>query len=288
MITLNKNGNSNIVKPFLRWAGGKTWLIKYIPHIITFKFENYHEPFLGSGSLYFHLFSNKKINKNAFLSDSNSDLINAFMQVKNNLDKVICYLNEYKNDEYFYYKIRNKVAVNDHEKAAIFIYLNRTSFNGIYRVNRKGVYNVPFGFKKYKELFNYNNFNLVKNSLRKVRFFKGDFSRIINNINENDFIFFDPPYTVAHSNNGFIKYNQKLFSLEDQKRLSNLLREIDKKKAYFLLTNAKHENIKRIFSNHAYTYELDRPSVIGGKLAKRETITEYIFTNFLVKELNKA
>lgn len=271
------NIEDKIVKsePFLRWAGGKRWFLKYIDQIIPEEFNNYHEPFLGGGAVYFHL-EHKKI---AFLSDLNPELIETYSCVKNKLDKVITTLSSFKNTETQYYKIRSKKFDNDFERAAQFIYLNKTSFNGIYRVNKNGDYNVPYGFRKNTKIVQKENLKIVSSMLQNAQLINDDFSVLLNNINENDFVFIDPPYTVAHENNGFIEYNQKIFSLEDQKRLCTIIEKIKDVGAFYILTNAKHDSIKKIYSKIDKPIVLSRNSTIGGKGARREQFKEYIFTN---------
>lgn len=264
-------------KPFLRWAGGKRWFLKDINRFLPEKMNNYHEPFLGGGSVFFYLKS-KNI---SYLSDSNEALINAYTQVRDHLDDVYSILNAYKNTKEEYYEIRSKSYENVISQAAQFIYLNRTNFNGIYRVNLKGKYNVPYGYKKYKILFDYDLFlnasRALKNSVLQVC----DFKQVIDQIHENDFVFLDPPYTVSHIKNGFIKYNEKLFSWEDQKRLARTIENIKNKGAYYLLTNAKHISVEQLYGKVDKPVSIKRHSVIGGTKAKREEIQELIFTNVL-------
>lgn len=264
------------IKPFLRWAGGKRWLLKEIDRLIDINnFNTYHEPFVGGGSVFMHLNPNR-----AIISDSNQSLANAYSQVRDNVNDLIQYLTEYENTEEFYYKIRNEKFGNDIEEAAKFIYLNQTSFNGIYRVNSKGEYNVPYGHR-IKHKIDLENLSNVSAILQDIIINVDDFDSSINNIRPDDIIFLDPPYTVAHNNNGFIQYNQKIFSLEDQYRLAQFIRNIKEIGAYYIMTNAAHNSIREIFANGDTMYELDRASLIGGKNAKREKYSELILTNLL-------
>lgn len=274
-----KKENKNLIKPFLRWAGGKTWLLKDIIDYLPGKFNNYYEPFLGGGSVYIHLKSIGKIQNDAFLSDQNEDLINTYNVIKYQPNKLIDILKDYKNEKEFYYTIRDQKHSDIILKAAQFIFLNRTSFNGIYRVNLKGEYNVPYGFKEYKSLFDFDNILKLSNLFQDASFIYCDFAETLGKIQKGDLVFLDPPYTVAHENNGFIKYNQKIFAWEDQIRLEEYIELIKSKKAYFILTNAVHFNINNLFQKVGSKHILNRYSVVGGKGAKREEISEYIFTN---------
>jgi len=266
------------IKPFLRWAGGKRWLIRHIESIKKIKINNYFEPFLGGGSIFFNIDNFE----NAYLSDLNCELIETYNCLKNDVEKVITKLKTYSNDEELYYKIRKIRYDDEYDRAAKFIFLNRTSFNGVYRVNRQGEFNVPFGFRrKDMDLVDPDNLKKVSQKLKNANIVCQDFFQIENNIKKGDFIFLDPPYTVAHENNGFIQYNQKIFSLEDQVRLSKLVEIIKEKEAFYILTNAKHDAILEIYKNIDDPIVLTRSSTIGGTGARREGFNEYIFSNCL-------
>lgn len=262
-------------KPFLRWAGGKKWLHKHINSLLpTAGFNNYHEPFLGGGAMFFCI----QPKNHAFLSDVNEDLISTYQALKEEPNEIVKELRKYKNEEAFYYDMREKKFTNPIRLAAKFIYLNQTSFNGIYRVNLKGEYNVPYGYRT-KDFIDVENLLQVSRVLQTANIFQGDFESSKKNIKKKDLVFLDPPYTVSHNNNGFIKYNQKLFSLEDQYRLSNVIDTIKSKGAYYILTNAAHAVIADIFEKGDRRIELNRANLIGGVNAQRGHTTEYIFTN---------
>lgn len=265
---------NNIVKPFLRWAGGKSWLVKHLQKLRTIEFNNYHEPFLGGGATFFSMNPQKQ----SYLSDLNSDLINTYIALRDSVEEVISKLDSFENTEEQYYIVRSKEFTNDIDKAAKFIYLNQTSYNGIYRVNLKGVYNVPYGFRK-KDFLDPILLRSVSSSLANSSLFQSDFEIVKEHILPNDFVFLDPPYTVSHNDNGFIKYNEKLFSLEDQYRLSEMISFIKEHDAHYILTNAAHHKVKEIFNHNDNVYELSRANLIGGTNAKRGSTNELIFTN---------
>jgi DNA adenine methylase len=267
------------IKPFLRWAGGKTWLLKRVNQFIPEKIHNYYEPFLGGGAIFFCLKQLGKLKNKSILADTNKDLIDCFLQVRDNVEQVIEHLKNYKNEKYFYYLMRDLTPNSDSEKAAKFIYLNRTSFNGIYRVNLNGKYNVPYGFKTYNTLFDFDNLRGASDCLANAEIVHNDFQPCLDDIGKDDLAFLDPPYTVAHGNNGFIKYNQKIFAWEDQIRLADTITTINKKGAYYVLTNASHPTIEDLFGALGTKVEFNRYSVIGGRKAKRELTNEYVFTN---------
>ena len=264
-------------KPILRWAGGKKWLSPFIHELVRNNtYRNYHEPFLGGGAIFLSLQPSM-----AYLSDLNKELINTYKTVRDNPIGVINKLKEFKNTENFYYKIRSLRPDSNIAKAASFIYLNQTSFNGIYRVNLNGEYNVPYGFRK-KNFLDEENIKQMSRLLKKASLINCDFECIKPNIKKKDLIFLDPPYTVSHNLNGFIKYNQKLFSLSDQYRLSDLVDYIKRKDAYYIVSNAAHETIKQIFDKKDSIVKLRRGSLIGGLNAKRGVVDEYLFTNLQI------
>jgi DNA adenine methylase len=262
---------------FIRWAGGKGWFISAVQDMIqNIQFNNYIEPFMGGASIFFSL----DIPNIAYLSDINGELVNTFIQVRDNVDEVAQKLREYKTDKESYYVIRGQEPTDLIEKAARFLYLNFYSFNGIYRVNSRGKFNVPYG--RRSGAFNYDRLEEIREKLQVADIRQRDFFDCRDVIHARDLVFLDPPYAVASKssdNNMFIAYNQNLFSLADQQRLAEMIDYIETVGAYFILTNAHHEEIARIFEGKGERFELDRTCNIGGKAAKRGKVQEYIFTN---------
>ena len=250
--------------------------MKHLSFIIgEHTFNGYHEPFLGGGSIFFYLAPKK----NVFLSDLNSELIDTYRAIKEDPERVIANLEHYANTEEEYYRIRSSHPTNLSEIAARFIYLNQTSFNGLYRVNTKGEYNVPYG-NRTKNFIEADKLRAAAKLLRFSTLQADDFDCVRKNLGHGDLVFLDPPYTVSHNHNGFIKYNQKLFSLEDQYRLKELIDYIKEQESYYILTNAAHDTIHEIFFKETdRCLKLNRASLIGGENAKRGQIKEYIFTN---------
>lgn len=266
---------TKFAKPFLRWAGGKRWLKSEIDELVNINnYESYHEPFVGGGAVLFHLKPN-----NSYISDANKELIDTYIAVKVNSNLVIESLKKFKRDKESYYIIRSLNFENDFDRAAQFIYLNQMSFNGIYRVNASGGYNVPYGNREKYE-FDYDNILLVGDFLQNVTIEHCDFQDSINKVTENDLVFLDPPYTIAHNLNGFVQYNQKIFSLKDQYRLTAAIDQIKEIGADYILTNAAHSKVKEIFDKENDTLlEISRASVVGGKYSTRGKYSEYLFTN---------
>lgn len=187
------------IEPFVRWAGGKTWLTTYIADLVQdLQFEHYHEPFLGGGAVFFSLEHRKK----SYLSDANSQLINLYIQVRDNPDKLIELFQRFCNTEEEYYRIRRDFTDDSTvENAARLLFLNQTSFNGLYRVNRQGRYNVPYGFRTIQD-YDINRILNASEKLKHTRITTGDFEVNKYRVKANDLVFLDPPYTVSHNKRG--------------------------------------------------------------------------------------
>lgn len=268
----------NTTHSFLRWAGGKKWLTQRIKDSLNISsFSSYHEPFVGGGAMLFYLHPAK-----AYISDSNEQLISTYKAVRDNIEAVITSIMQYGIGEDSYYYVRGMAPSDPIEKAAQFIYLNQMSFNGIYRVNSAGHYNVPWG-KRLNYHFDYDNLRNVSKYLSCVIIQSMDFGECIKNVRKNALVFLDPPYTHSKIENGFIQYNQKTFTLEDQQRLSEMIDKIKFKGAYYILTNADHEVIRSVFDKGDRVIPITRSSGIGGKNAQRGQYEECIFTNTNLK-----
>lgn len=266
---------SRVVSP-LRWAGGKRWLLPTIRMLVgSRQFSAYHEPFLGGASVFLGLRQFRK----AYLRDSNAELIAAYRAIRDHYTEIAARVLLYGNDPETYYTVRASMPEDKVERAARFLYLNHTSFNGIYRVNLDGVYNVPFGNRPSPQIPTAEHLRDVAKRLNQAKLEVGDFAKCLKHVNKGDLVFLDPPYTVAHNNNGFIKYNQRLFSFDDQKRLNVLIDEIKERDAYYILANAAHDSIANLFDNGDTLLETSRRNSIGGINAARGSATEYLFTN---------
>ena len=268
------------VIPFLRWTGSKRWFTKsHIEDFLPAEFGDYHEPFLGAGAVFFHLMNKVPSGKQFFLSDSNEDLTNAYLQLRDNPNKVIHSLKSFKNTKEDYYNIRSLSLDCAQERAARFIYLNRTSFNGIYRVNSNGLYNVPYGNRAKVDFVTERLLLDVSDRLQGVHLQAQGFECCIQDVKAGDLVFLDPPYTVAHENNGFIEYNQHLFAWEDQERLRRLIENLMDLGSYFILTNASHTSIAELYKNIGTMKKLTRNSQVGGRNKTRRMYNELVISN---------
>jgi len=236
-----------------------------------FREERYIEPFLGSGAVFFHVKPAR-----AILSDVNSDLISAYQALKSNWSDVETGLRNHASQhaKEHYYATRSASKTGSlTEEAARLIYLNRTCWNGLYRVNRQGRFNVPIGTKT-SVVLDTDNFRQTADALRGVDLNCCDFEVTIDRALGDDFIFVDPPYTVQHNLNGFIKYNEKLFSWDDQIRLRDALVRADRRGARILMTNADHESIHKLYEGVFHLESASRNSVLAGRGGNRGSVTE--------------
>lgn len=266
-----------MVSPMLKWAGGKRWLVTGDRLPKPSKYNRYVEPFLGSGAVFFHLLPHA-----AILSDLNADLINLYKVVR---DKPLEFeermrAHQVMHSKEYYYQIRGQTCLEPEAAAARFLYLNRTCWNGLYRVNKRGEFNVPIGTKQ-TVVMDTDDFVAVSDALKKAKLRNDDFEAIVDETKEGDFLFVDPPYTVQHNFNGFLKYNEKIFSWQDQMRLRDALHRASERGVSIVLTNADHESVRELYVSTFEYQKLARQSILAGNSSKRGSTTEAIFTQNL-------
>jgi len=264
------------IAPFLKWAGGKRWLVSRFDHFLPKAFSRYVEPFLGSGSVFFFLQPNA-----ALLADKNAELIETYLAVRKDWRKICVLLEEHqrKHSKQHYYEVRDTIFNSPFLRAARFIYLNRTCWNGLYRVNLRGVFNVPMGTKQ-KVLLDSDDFESTAKALEYAEIDTADFEESIDRTVRGDFLFADPPYTVQHENNGFIKYNEMLFKWEDQVRLRDSLRRATGRGVKILLTNASHQSILDLYKKDFIITKVLRHSIIAGSSNHRKVSEELIIRSY--------
>ncbi len=258
--------------PFLKWAGGKRWLVNRHLNTVPASYNRYIEPFLGSAAMFFSLEPGE-----AILADLNHELIATYSAIKDNWRGVASLLGRYqhRHSKAFYYEMRDSNPSSASARAARFIYLNRTCWNGLYRVNLRGEFNVPKGTKE-SVVLETDNFRRVSLALQRASLVSSDFKPIIQQARKGDLIFADPPYVTSHSNNGFLKYNEKLFSWDDQVRLRDCLLEAKNNGVHILATNADSPPIRRLYEDSFTVRTITRSSIIAAGSDKRGTVHELL------------
>ena len=195
--------------PLLKWPGGKRELLPHTTRLLPLNSRRYFEPFVGGGAVFFATRP-----RDAFLSDTDSELINCYIQVRDRPELVIARLASLRNTEEDYYKVRRSIPRTDVGRAARTIYLATLAFNGIHRKNTEGQFNVPYGYKWHLRPCDRPRIRAASHALQRTQLRCGDFEIAVEDAGKRDVVYLDPPYTVAHGNNGFLKYNAKIFSGE--------------------------------------------------------------------------
>jgi DNA adenine methylase len=269
------SGSTSPVTPFLKWAGGKRWLVRDCPELLETSFDRYVEPFIGSGAVFFSLCPQR-----AIISDTNAELILTYAAVKADWQAVWRELERMQqlHCEEFYYTTRASLPATDTLRAARFLYLNRTCWNALYRVNRRGEFNVPIGTKT--DVLAGGELSSCAKALESAEIIACDFGVTMQKAGPGDLIYVDPPYTVRHNVNGFLKYNQTLFSWEDQIRLRDEVIAAQGRGAKVIVSNAAHESVRALYSGVGEIQTLERASVIAGKSSARRREQEIIVKCF--------
>lgn len=271
--------NKTCPRPFLKWAGGKSRLIPQYIRYLPKGYQTYYEPFLGGGALFFHLQPIK-----ARLTDINAELITTYRCVRDHVEELICLLQEHKtqhNRDYYYY-IRANPSNNDLEQAARFIYLNKTCYNGLYRVNSQGKFNVPLGRYKNPNICPEGLLRAASVALATSEIKQADFTDILNYATgSDDFVFCDPPYHPISNTSYFTGYSQNSFSEKDQERLRNTCAELASRGVKVVVCNSDSEFIKKLYEQINFNiYSIEAARSINSNTQKRGMIKELLITSY--------
>lgn len=269
-----------LTKPFLRWAGGKQWLVAELSACLKplLAEGRYFEPFLGGGSLFFAARPS-----NAYLSDSNARLIETYDVVRDRAHELGVVLRSWPRTKDAYYHIRGATFSDKTDRAAQFIYLNRLCWNGLYRVNREGAFNVPYGGEAKDKIIDMLDLPAAAVALGRARLIACDFELALSTVSSKDIVYLDPPYTVLHASNGFRRYNETIFSWEDQERLAGVASDLARRGAHVVVSNADHDSLRQLYHEFIH-YRRLRPSLIAGSATRRMQTSELIFSSFLFNE----
>lgn len=276
----------NKPKPFIKWVGGKRQLLKqfrernlYPPEKFDPIKNTYFEPFLGGGAVFFDL-----IPKKAILSDLNKELVITYNVIKSDVEKLIKSLKKHKNEKDYFLEIRSKdsTKLNEIERASRFIFLNKTAFNGLYRVNSKGGFNVPFGKYSNPTICDEDNLRKVSEVLKNVKIINESYKHVLNKAKKGDFIYFDPPYYPINKTSSFTSYTSEEFLDKEQKELRDIFVELHKRGCYVMLSNSDTEFINDIYSDikGVKINKVFATRAINSKGDGRGKIKEVLVTNY--------
>jgi DNA adenine methylase len=280
---LKKPASEKKAQPFLKWAGGKTQLLKQYKPLFPVSFTNYSEPFVGAGAVLFYLLNNGTLTneKRITIIDSNAELINCYLVIKNDPHRLLELLNSSKfiNDKTTYYSMRGQTPTDEIERAARTIYLNKTCFSGLYRVNNQGEFNVPFGRHKNPLICDANNITQVSLVLRKVEIIHDDFEKCIEFSQRGDFIYLDPPYQPLSKTSYFTGYTKNQFLLKEQFRVARLFKRLDSYGCKVMMSNSDTKFIRNLYKK--FRIETVRANrAINCKAKGRGKINELVIVNY--------
>jgi DNA adenine methylase len=225
--------------PFLKWAGGKRQLLVHIVALLPERIDTYFEPFLGGAAVFFRLAAGRRFRR-AVLADANQELVNCYQAIRDDVDGVIAELGKHRNHRVLYYRVRRRdpAKLSPAARAARLIYLNRCGYNGLYRVNSSGQFNVPFGRYRRPVICDEDRLRTASAALRDVEILCDDFANTLKRVGRRDFVYLDPPYVPLSATSSFTAYAKRDFGSEDQERLAGVLRALAARKVPALLSNS--------------------------------------------------
>ncbi len=275
---------NKLIVPFLKWVGGKRQLIEQIKPVLPKDFSKlkYFEPFIGGGAVFFHF-----QNKNSVINDFNGDLVNAYLSVKNNLEELLVSLKKHENTSEYFYKIRELdrgeafKSMSSVDRASRLIYLNKTCYNGLYRVNNSGEFNSPFGNYKNPNIVNEPVIRAVSKFLidNNISISNVDYAEAIKTADEKSFIYFDPPYQPVSDSSNFTGYVQGGWQEDDQIRLKETCDELANRNIKFLLSNSSSGFIKDLYKDYSIT-TIQANRAINSVGDKRGAVDEVLIKNY--------
>ncbi|MDZ4859938.1 MAG: DNA adenine methylase [Candidatus Hydrogenedentes bacterium] len=271
-------------RPFLKWVGGKRQLLPQLVAQVdrAGEFHQYHEPFVGGGALFFELVRTGRLPRGkTYLSDTNTNLIDAYRAVRDNVDRVIELLLQHKqkHSERYYYEIRAKVPGGRYERAARIIYLNKTGYNGLYRENSKGGYNVPFGSYVNPRICDEVNLREAAKALLRAELDVRTFERILDFAAPGDLVYFDPPYDPVSKTASFTSYAKGGFGEDTQRSLANVVEDLDRHGVKVLLSNSMTPLVRKLYKKFTIG-EVFATRNVNSRADRRGKISEVLVRNF--------
>ena len=267
-------------RPFVKWAGGKGQLLPEIAKRLPKKFTRYCEPFIGGGALFFHL--KPEI---ALISDVNEELTLAYQIVRDDVESLIEELKRHRYEKEYYYSVREWDRKDDYgqlsaiQKVGRFIFLNKTCFNGLHRVNSKGQFNVPFGDYTNPTIVDAENLRRCSRALAQTEIVRADYLSLEHQLGEGDFVYFDPPYAPLSATSSFTSYTVDGFDSNDQVALRDLCKRLDKKGVLFMLSNSSSLWIRELYEDFTI-HSVSATRAINSKATQRGFVEELIVTNY--------
>lgn len=273
---------NKLIAPFLKWVGGKRQLMPAIQELIPKNYKNYYEPFIGGGAVFFYLQPQK-----AVINDYNEELINVYQTIKENPEALISDLKTHRNESNYFYDLRaldreaGFESMSNIKKASRVIYLNKTCYNGLYRVNNSGEFNSPFGRYKNPNIVNETTIRAVSKYLNtnKITILNGDFEEALKGIKKDSFVYFDPPYHPVSASSNFTGYVQEKFDMSEQIRLRDVCNRLNEKGVHFLLSNSATQFIEDLYKDYKISYVKANRS-INSNAKKRGEIDEVLIRNY--------
>ena len=268
-------------RPFLKWVGGKGQLLGELIERAPQRFGAYHEPFLGGGAFFFALQRMGRV-RQAHLADLNWELIGTYQAVRDTPDAILKRMEKFRHTETFFYEMRRKnpKRMNAVNRAARMIFLNKTCFNGLYRVNRKGKFNVPFGRFKNPKYRDPDNLLAVSDALQQTHLYHCAFHNVVERAKQGDFVYFDPPYVPVSDTANFVSYNANGFTYIDQIMLRDVARELSKRGVYVMLSNSTAPLVRELYGDHFFLNEIKARRNVNRDATKRGKVGEYLITNY--------
>ncbi len=262
-------------RPFLKWAGGKRQLLPALLRHVPGRYGTYFEPFLGGGALYFALQP-----RGAVLADTNLRLIRTYRGVRDDVEGVIERLRTYPHDAEFFYAMRERDidAAGDAEVGAWFIYLNRIAYNGLYRVNRRNRFNVPFGRYANPTICDADNLRACAAALAGVDLRPGDFDQALRDARRDDFVYFDPPYVPLSPTASFTSYTSQGFGPDEQVRLRDRARRLKESGVHVLLSNSSTDFVRELYGDGFHLEEVAATRLVNSRSSRRGPIPELVMT----------
>jgi DNA adenine methylase len=270
------------LKPVVKWAGGKTKILNQLSKYFPREYCNYHEPFMGGGAVFFYLFAEiKKRNAKAYLSDSIEEIINLYKVIRDNVEMLITISKKHIYDQKYYYNIRSQdtAELSDVQRASRTLYLNKTCFNGLYRVNSKGQFNVSFGDYNNPVIVNEETLRNASYTFQQAELCAGDFEIVLENARAGDFVYLDPPYVPLSPTSNFTGYTSGSFGFADQKRLREVFGILQARGCYVMLSNSNTDFVRDLYRGFNIK-TINAIRAINSDASKRGSIKELVVLSY--------